>query len=231
MFLNGAAALETTLAPRALLETFLRIERELGRVRDGVRFGPPVSRELTSKDVAYAFERIGTPSLVAQYGFYFDVIEGMEAFRAGEATEIAGIETPDERTIVFHLTRPTGDFGYRLAMPATAPIPEEVARCFTEAGEYGRFLIASGPYMIEGSEALDAKSLTSLEENLVREVTTLFYARRRVLASILLSPEQEDEAFFYELVRLDELTSTLDAFTGGKFGKKAWDWQAEMVGK
>jgi 2-amino-4-hydroxy-6-hydroxymethyldihydropteridine diphosphokinase len=39
-FLNGAAALETTLRPGALLEVLLGVERVLGRVRDGVRFGP-----------------------------------------------------------------------------------------------------------------------------------------------------------------------------------------------
>ena len=39
-FLNGAAELETTLRPGALLEVLLGIERLLGRVRDGVRFGP-----------------------------------------------------------------------------------------------------------------------------------------------------------------------------------------------
>jgi 2-amino-4-hydroxy-6-hydroxymethyldihydropteridine diphosphokinase len=41
-FLNGAALLETTLGPRALLDVLLRVERELGRVRDGTRFGPRV---------------------------------------------------------------------------------------------------------------------------------------------------------------------------------------------
>lgn len=39
-FLNGAAALETTLGPRDLLELMLGVERDLGRLRDGRRFGP-----------------------------------------------------------------------------------------------------------------------------------------------------------------------------------------------
>lgn len=38
-FLNGAAAVETTLSPRELLETLLEIERSLGRVREE-RWGP-----------------------------------------------------------------------------------------------------------------------------------------------------------------------------------------------
>ncbi|MGZ4360451.1 MAG: 2-amino-4-hydroxy-6-hydroxymethyldihydropteridine diphosphokinase [Gaiellaceae bacterium] len=39
-FLNGAAALDTELSARELLERLLGIERELGRTRDGPRFGP-----------------------------------------------------------------------------------------------------------------------------------------------------------------------------------------------
>ncbi|MGH3077813.1 MAG: 2-amino-4-hydroxy-6-hydroxymethyldihydropteridine diphosphokinase [Gaiellaceae bacterium] len=40
-FLNGAAALETTLGARELLDVLLRVERALGRVRDGTRrWGP-----------------------------------------------------------------------------------------------------------------------------------------------------------------------------------------------
>jgi 2-amino-4-hydroxy-6-hydroxymethyldihydropteridine diphosphokinase len=39
-FLNGAILLETELSPRALLERLLAIERELGRVRAGPRYGP-----------------------------------------------------------------------------------------------------------------------------------------------------------------------------------------------
>ena len=40
-FLNGAAAIETVLSPRGLLENLLTVERRLGRVRgQGPRFGP-----------------------------------------------------------------------------------------------------------------------------------------------------------------------------------------------
>lgn len=39
-FLNGAVELETTLDPHELLALLLAIERELGRVRDGTRWGP-----------------------------------------------------------------------------------------------------------------------------------------------------------------------------------------------
>lgn len=39
-FLNGAVAVETELGPHALLTTLLEVERQLGRVRDGIRNGP-----------------------------------------------------------------------------------------------------------------------------------------------------------------------------------------------
>ena len=134
------------------------------KLKDGVKFGPPVSREITSKDVAYAFERIATEKLVAQYYFYYvGTIEGMQEMYEGKAKTISGITTPDDKTIVFKLTTPTGDFPFRVAMPASAPIPREVAKCFTEPGEYGRYVISSGPYMIEGSDQLDISSCKAMK--------------------------------------------------------------------
>ena len=124
------------------------------KIRDGVKFGPPVSRPVTSKDVEYAFERICNPKLVAQYGFYYySTIEGMSDCQSGKVKgPISGIETPDDQTIVFHLTAPTGDFLYRVGMPATAPIPPEIGKCFTKAGDYGRDVVSTGPYMFEGAD-------------------------------------------------------------------------------
>jgi len=132
-------------------------------LKSGVKFGPPLDRDVTSKDIEYAFERINTKGLVAQYGFYYDgVITGMTG-DAKKPAPISGIETPDDSTIIFHLEKPTGDLLYRLAMPATAAMPQEVAGCFDKAGDYGRYLISSGPYMIAGEDALDASSCDSLK--------------------------------------------------------------------
>jgi peptide/nickel transport system substrate-binding protein len=134
-------------------------------LKSNVMFGPPLNRPVTSKDIEFAFERINMKSLVAQYGNYYDgVIKGM----TGGATKFApvsGIETPDDTTIVFHLEKPTGDILYRLAMPATSPVPPEVGQCFTKAGDYGRFVISSGPYMIQGEDALDTSSCANLTKS------------------------------------------------------------------
>src|SRR5207245_2374557 len=71
------------------------------------------------------------------------------------------------------------------------------------------------------AEQLDVKSLSAIEENLVREVTTIYFSRRRLLASLTLSPPEDEEELYYEQLRLEELTSTLDALSGGMFGKRA----------
>jgi peptide/nickel transport system substrate-binding protein len=133
-------------------------------LKDGIMFGPPLSREITSADVEFAFRRMATESLVAQYGFYYyGLIDGLELGEDPGAGGIPGIETPDDKTIVFHLTRIAPEFEFLVAMPAAGPMPEEVAGCFTEAGEYGRYVVSSGPYMYEGTEALDASSCDALE--------------------------------------------------------------------
>jgi peptide/nickel transport system substrate-binding protein len=132
-------------------------------LKSGIKFGPPLNREITSKDVLWAFERIGTTSVNAQYGFYYDVIKGMKAFKAGTSKVIQGIRTPDPKTIVFNLTQPTGDFRLRLSMPATGPQPQEVSGCFTQPNEYGRYVISSGPYMIAGSDKLNASSCDTIK--------------------------------------------------------------------
>ncbi|HET7482264.1 MAG TPA: ABC transporter substrate-binding protein, partial [Actinomycetota bacterium] len=133
------------------------------RIRDGVRFGPPLDRPVTSADVAFAFERAADPEIGSPYRFYFtSAIEGMQAVSDGDASSITGIETPDAETIVFHLTQPTGDFLDRLTLPATAPIPREIAGCFDRSRGYGPNLVATGPFTIEGSDDLDPTSCDSL---------------------------------------------------------------------
>jgi peptide/nickel transport system substrate-binding protein len=134
------------------------------KLKKGIRFGPPVNREITSKDVKYAIERLARPKNGAQYGFYFNVIKGLVAYGKGESKSISGIKTPNAKTIVFTLTEPAGDFAQRVALPAAGPIPAEVAKCFEgKPGAYGRYVISSGPYMIEGSDALDIGSCGAMK--------------------------------------------------------------------
>ncbi len=62
-FLNGAAALDTELAPRELLETLLTIERELGRERRE-RWGP---RTIDLDLLLYGSETIDEPGLTVPH--------------------------------------------------------------------------------------------------------------------------------------------------------------------
>jgi 2-amino-4-hydroxy-6-hydroxymethyldihydropteridine diphosphokinase len=64
-FLNGAAALDTELAPGALLDRLLVVERELGRVRGrGPRYGP---RALDLDLLLYGDEVVDEPGLTVPH--------------------------------------------------------------------------------------------------------------------------------------------------------------------
>jgi peptide/nickel transport system substrate-binding protein len=126
-------------------------------LRHGVKWSPPVNREVTAQDVAYAMNRLANPDNGGEYGFYYTVIKGWDAVANKKAKTISGITTPDKYTIVFHLTSKTGDFNRRMSMPATAPIAQEVGKCFEGKPEdYGRDVVTNGPYMLRGSDKVTA---------------------------------------------------------------------------
>lgn len=124
-------------------------------IREGVNYAPPFQdTEIVAADFVRALERLADPDASAGgYNFYYSVIDGFDDFGAGDADSISGVNVVDDHTLEITLNQPTGDFGFRMAMHATAPIPEGAADGHTR--DYGRFLVASGPYMFEGSENLD----------------------------------------------------------------------------
>jgi peptide/nickel transport system substrate-binding protein len=133
-------------------------------IKPGLHYAPPFDAvEITAGDFIRAMEREANPrSNVGGYSFYYSVIEGFDDFAAGKADEISGLTATDDHTLEVTLTAPTGDLGYRFAMPAAAPIPPNPddlkARMGAAEGheaDYGRFLVASGPYMFEGSQDMD----------------------------------------------------------------------------
>ena len=130
-------------------------------LKTGITYAPPFDAvEVTSGDFVRTLEREADPDAsVGGYSFYYSIIEGFDEFSSGKAASISGLETPDDKTLVIELTRPSGDLGYRLAMPAAAPIPPNGdARLGAAEGhtrDYGRFLVATGPYMFQGSEDMD----------------------------------------------------------------------------
>jgi peptide/nickel transport system substrate-binding protein len=120
-------------------------------IRPGVHFSPPINREVVAADVAYAIERGANPSVANPYfQSYFGDIEGAEKATGGP---IKGIRTPNSRTIVFDLTKPTAALLYgALSLPLSAPVPREMAESLDkhDPTTYGtEYLAATGPYMLK----------------------------------------------------------------------------------
>lgn len=124
-------------------------------LKEGIAYAPPLEdTTVVAEDFVRSFERLADPKASeGGYAFYYSIIEGFDDFSDGKADTISGIEAVDDQTVKFTLTDSYGDFGMRLAMPATAPLPEGVADGHVR--DYGRFLVGTGPYMFEGSEDLD----------------------------------------------------------------------------
>ncbi|WP_230210115.1 ABC transporter substrate-binding protein [Streptomyces kaniharaensis] len=117
-------------------------------LRDGVKFED--GRPVTSKDVKYGVERTFAAELPEgpPYARLWlaggDTYKGPYPDRAG----LASIETPDERTVVFHLNRPVADFGSAVSLPMFAPVPQDKD---TGVG-YDNRPFSSGPYRIDAFE-------------------------------------------------------------------------------
>src|SRR3954466_2718053 len=123
------------------------------KIRKGVKFSPPVNREVTSKDVKYAMERDFLPQVGNGYaGAYWGDILGVDEYKAGKAKEISGITTPDDQTLVIKLKRPTASIVIgAMALPGSAPVPKEYAQKYDQGkvSQYGLHLVTTGPYMVQ----------------------------------------------------------------------------------
>jgi peptide/nickel transport system substrate-binding protein len=123
-------------------------------LREGIKFSPPVNREVTSEDVAYAIERGDNPNVANPYiHAYFDPVEGVAK---GTGGPVKGITTPDKHTIVFKLTEPkAGLVAAAMVTPLTAAVPKEYAEKFDKhkPSDYGNFQVATGPYMFKNDSS------------------------------------------------------------------------------
>jgi peptide/nickel transport system substrate-binding protein len=126
------------------------------RLRRGVRFSPPVNREVTSRDVAYAFDRFFSANVAGPYRQYFADLVGVPSRPTHGVRSISGIATPNARTVVFHLRVPAAPaFIPTLTMFITAPVPETYARPFDakSPSTYNTHVVATGPYMVRNDSA------------------------------------------------------------------------------
>jgi len=123
-------------------------------IKRGIHFSPPVNREVTAADVAYAIERGANPHVANPYiHAYFDSVEGIPDATGGP---VKGIRTPNRHEIVFKLTEPLGAIvAEALQLPLTAPVPKDYARRFDahNPSDYAAHEVATGPYMIRNNRA------------------------------------------------------------------------------
>jgi len=127
------------------------------KIRSGVKFSPPVNREVTSKDVKYAIERSFWNNVAGGFAAtYFSDLAGAKV-GAKPGSKISGITTPDNNTIVLKFKRAVGGVmaAGALAQPLTAPVPQEYAKKYDAQNPttYGEHQVATGPYMIENNAA------------------------------------------------------------------------------
>jgi len=149
------ATSEPTVSDDGLTITF--------KLKDGIRFSPPVNREVTSADIKYALERSLMPGVASGYvANYFGALEGFATAQAAAgrnktvAPDISGIQTPDDKTLVFKLTSPESLVLIQsLGLPIDAPVPEEYAKEFDAQtpSTYGEHVVSTGPYMVENDDS------------------------------------------------------------------------------
>jgi peptide/nickel transport system substrate-binding protein len=116
------------------------------RLRAGVRYAPPVDREVTAQDFITAIERLYDKTISLSGNSYADLIAGASAFGAGKASRISGLAAPDARTLQITLVQPAPDLLSILALPMFAPVPGEYAANYAVGENYSGHVVGSGPY-------------------------------------------------------------------------------------
>lgn len=115
-------------------------------LRDGLKWqdGSPI----TSKDIKYGTERSFSGDLAegAPYARqYLDCKDFKGPYLDKSGTGCSAIETPNDKTIIFHLNRSVGDFDYTTALPVFSPVPKS-----KDTGtKYDGMPFSSGPYKFQ----------------------------------------------------------------------------------
>ncbi|MFC0429743.1 ABC transporter substrate-binding protein [Kutzneria buriramensis] len=114
-------------------------------LRDGLKFEDGTA--ITAQDVKYGIERGFAAELPGGAPYLHDWLVGAQNYPGPykDPNGIAAIETPDAKTIVFHLNSPHGDFPYLATATQFAPVP----KAQDKGADYEKHPISSGPYKIE----------------------------------------------------------------------------------
>jgi peptide/nickel transport system substrate-binding protein len=112
-------------------------------LKAGLKFadGSPI----TAADIKYGIERSFADQLSGGLGYHKTLLVGGSGYKGPySGKELASIETPDSKTIVFHLDAAYGDWPWIASMPAFTPVPKAKDKPAT----YGQNPVASGPYQV-----------------------------------------------------------------------------------
>jgi ABC-type transport system substrate-binding protein len=143
----------TRLVPS--LATTLPVVTNGGRIytfhlRPGVRFAPPVRREVTAADVKYSIERALAKSTAGPMyqSPFFSPLSGTKAFWNGKAAHIRGIHVLGRYTIQFRLDSPDLAFENILALPFADVVPHEIVARYGSK-HFSDHVVGTGPYMLQ----------------------------------------------------------------------------------
>jgi len=115
-------------------------------LRKGVKFQPPVSREVTAADFKYSFERMmGSPRAPAT-SFYMGVV-GADQFVAHKATEISGFKVVDDYTVQITLKSPDLSFLNAITMDFCDAVPKEWVDKWGK--QFNRHPLGTGPFVFQ----------------------------------------------------------------------------------
>jgi peptide/nickel transport system substrate-binding protein len=131
-------------------------------LRSGVRYAPPVNREVTAADFISAIERLYDAKSPSGGVIFADLIAGAKAFGAGKAKHISGLAAPGPHTLTITLNQPAGDFLSILTLPYFAPVPGEYAANYRVGDNYSGHVVGIGPYT---QTAYDPGRLIVLDRN------------------------------------------------------------------
>ncbi|MGC4746709.1 ABC transporter substrate-binding protein [Micromonospora sp. DT201] len=113
-------------------------------LKDGLKYAD--GAQITAADVKYGIERSFAPELSGGLSYHKGLLVGGADYKGPySGADLASIETPDAKTIVFHLTTPYGDWPWIASMPAFTPVP----KAKDDPKKYSQNPVASGPYQVE----------------------------------------------------------------------------------
>ena len=114
-------------------------------LRDDVKFHN--GRPMVAEDVKYSIERAVDPKTQGPGAGFFSAIKGFDEMQAGTAEQMEGIETPDDRTVVFNLTRPDATFLHVLALNFAHVVPKEAVEAAGQ--DFGTQPVGTGAFKLK----------------------------------------------------------------------------------